>query len=46
MIQLIATDMDGTLLDEEKQLPAQLPALLEEYIAAILHLPWQAADRT
>ena len=30
MIQLIATDMDGTLLDEEKQLPAQLPALLEE----------------
>lgn len=30
MIQLIATDMDGTLLDEEKQLPPQLPALLEE----------------
>lgn len=30
MIQLIATDMDGTLLDPEKQLPPQLPALLEE----------------
>ena len=29
MIQLIATDMDGTLLDEKKQLPPQLPALLE-----------------
>ena len=30
MIQLIATDMDGTLLDNEKRLPPQLPALLEE----------------
>lgn len=30
MIQLIATDMDGTLLNPEKKLPQQLPALLEE----------------
>ena len=30
MIQLIATDMDGTLLNSEKALPPQLPALLEE----------------
>lgn len=30
MIQLIATDMDGTLLTPEKRLPPQLPALLEE----------------
>lgn len=30
MIQLIVTDMDGTLLNDEKQLPAELPALLEE----------------
>lgn len=30
MIQLIATDMDGTLLNLEKALPPQLPALLEE----------------
>lgn len=30
MIQLIAADMDGTLLDPEKKLPPQLPALLEE----------------
>lgn len=30
MIQLIASDMDGTLLTPEKQLPPQFPALLEE----------------
>lgn len=30
MIKLIATDMDGTLLTPEKQLPAELPALLAE----------------
>lgn len=33
MIQLIATDMDGTLLDEEKQLPATCcPARWRNYI--------------
>ena len=30
MIQLIASDMDGTLLDADKKLPSQFPALLEE----------------
>ena len=30
MIQLIASDMDGTLLDADKKLPPQFPALLEE----------------
>lgn len=30
MIRLIASDMDGTLLDPEKQLPPQLPALMAE----------------
>ena len=30
MIRLIATDMDGTLLDAEKKLPRALPQLLQE----------------
>ena len=30
MIKLIATDMDGTLLDSKKQLPAELPVILKE----------------
>lgn len=30
MIRLIATDMDGTLLNSEKQPPADLPAVLDE----------------
>ncbi len=29
MIRLIATDLDGTLLDSKKQLPEELPRLLE-----------------
>ena len=29
MVKLIATDMDGTLLDDEKRLPVEFPKLLE-----------------
>ena len=34
MIKLIAADMDGTLLDSQKRLPPELPALLAELKAA------------
>lgn len=29
MVKLIATDMDGTLLDDKKRLPAEFPQLLK-----------------
>ena len=37
MVKLIAADMDGTLLDDQKRLPNGFPKLLE-----CLHLPLQA----
>ena len=29
MVRLVATDMDGTLLDDEKRLPVEFPKLFE-----------------
>ena len=42
MIKLVACDMDGTLLDSQKRLPADFPQVMTEASASL----WQAADNT
>ena len=45
MIKLIATDMDGTLLRDDKSFDEEIFYIIEElYKKGITHLLWQVAD--
>lgn len=46
MIKLIATDMDGTLLDDNKQLPKNFDNIVKRLLIKISDLLFQVAEAT
>lgn len=46
MIKLIATDMDGTLLDDNKQLPQNFDNIVKRLFKKISDLLFQVAEAT